>query len=553
MADRLLLNERMLDIERAELCDPSGHVVVLRPQALAVLLELARRKGEVVTKRDLLAHVWPGLVVTADSLVQCVVDIRHALGDTGQRIVRTVPRRGYMLIADAAHDADAPVASAPAARRRYRAAAAALGLVTAIGLSAWLLDSEFDTVRRRVASHREEAVLAVLPLRELNVATQAPAPDGEGFAYMIAGELARNPDLHVVSTLVASELRAKGRSARQIGATTGARYVVDGSVERRGNRLGLQVQLIDTENDRIAWSGRFEPTADELPGVTRLLLEQISGSLGSTVRELRISASSSRAPASLDVHALALHGIAVWQRPQSAERLRQAREELERATRLDPGYAPAWVYLGVVKTLLIASGNDPELGPPDHPQAIAEIRRAIELDPSLANSWRMLSFAIDSGQQPEEAVQAAERAVELGPGDPDNWLALGLAQYHARRLDAALRNFEKAISWNRGLRPAVYATVEARLRYALQDYAQALPSARDCMERAPALAVCKAIWLSAQMRSGHAPEAESAWPRLVAATPRLQTYRYAPRGTPEASAIDEDLDRLRDQPRAAMR
>ena len=67
-----------------------------------MLLELARRPGEVVTKRDLMAWVWPGVAVTDDSLVQCVVEIRRALGDSGQRVVRTMPRRGYVLIRDAA-------------------------------------------------------------------------------------------------------------------------------------------------------------------------------------------------------------------------------------------------------------------------------------------------------------------------------------------------------------------------------------------------------------------------------------------------------------------
>jgi hypothetical protein len=73
------------------------------------------------------------------------------------------------------------------------------------------------------------------------------------------------------------------------------------------------------------------------------------------------------------------------------------------------------------------------------------------------------------------------------------------------------------------------------------------------MERAPAIVVCKAIWLSSNMRAGRAAEAEAAWPRLVAAAPSLQGYRYAPRGTPEGRAIDEDLERLRDDSRAAMR
>jgi hypothetical protein len=94
--------------------------------------------------------------------------------------------------------------------------------------------------------------------------------------------------------------------------------------------------VVETASGRIAWSGRFEPTAEELPGVTRLLVEQIGGSLGSTVRQLRVSAALTRAPASLDAHALALHGIALTQRA-SADDMRQARRELEQATRLDPG------------------------------------------------------------------------------------------------------------------------------------------------------------------------------------------------------------------------
>ncbi len=94
MATTLLLNGRTFNVERAELRDASGRPIELRPHALAVLLELARRPGEVVTKRDLMARVWPGVAVTDDSLVRCVVEIRRVLGDSGQRIVRTMPRRG---------------------------------------------------------------------------------------------------------------------------------------------------------------------------------------------------------------------------------------------------------------------------------------------------------------------------------------------------------------------------------------------------------------------------------------------------------------------------
>jgi DNA-binding winged helix-turn-helix (wHTH) protein len=331
-------------------------LVQLRPRALALLLELARRAGEVVTKRDLMARVWPNSVVTDDSLVQCVVEIRRELGDAQQRVLRTVPRRGYLLMAD-----DEPAGAATATKsswyRGRRAEFLSAGMIVLVALAALGL----AVSSRDDPSDRGPLTIAVLPLRQIEGAVAA---DGLGLAYMVSGELARNPDLRVVSTLVTADL---------------------------------------------------------------------------------------------------------------------------------------------------------------------------------------LSIAIDSGLHPEEAVQAAERAVELGPGDPDNWLALGLAQYHARRIDAGLRSVEKAVSWNRTPAP-VYAIVEARLRYAVQDYPAAVRKARECMERAPAAIVCKAIWLSSQVRIGHVAEAQSEWGRLVKAAPTLENYHYAPRDTPEARAIEQDLDQLRRNP-----
>ena len=141
--------------------------------------------------------------------------------------------------------------------------------------------------------------------------------------------------------------------------------------------------------------------------------------------------------------------------------------------------------------------------------AAADVKHAIALDPLLASSWRLLSFTIDSGQNPESAVSAAERAIELGPGDPDNWVALATALHNAGRTQAVVEAFEKAISWS-PLRPPHYASVAARLRYSVQDYENALRFARECMDRTPAMGFCKALWLSSLIRTGHAVEAEAA-------------------------------------------
>lgn len=90
----------VLDLAGHALRDSAGRPVELRPQAFDVLRMLVEHRGELVTKEALFSRVWPGLVVTDDSLVQAVGDIRRALGEAGRGLVRTVPRRDYLLEAD---------------------------------------------------------------------------------------------------------------------------------------------------------------------------------------------------------------------------------------------------------------------------------------------------------------------------------------------------------------------------------------------------------------------------------------------------------------------
>src|SRR5947207_479227 len=93
---RVQLGACSFDPARAELLGPNGEPVHLRPQSMRVLETLLAHSGTVVTREALTATVWPGVVVTDDSLVQCVRDIRRALGED-HRLLHTVPRVGYRL------------------------------------------------------------------------------------------------------------------------------------------------------------------------------------------------------------------------------------------------------------------------------------------------------------------------------------------------------------------------------------------------------------------------------------------------------------------------
>jgi len=96
--DRLDLADLTLDLRREELHDATGARIELRNRSFSVLRHLATNADRVVTKDELLEANWPGVTVTEDSLTQCISEIRRALGDPGRDLLRTVPRRGYMIV-----------------------------------------------------------------------------------------------------------------------------------------------------------------------------------------------------------------------------------------------------------------------------------------------------------------------------------------------------------------------------------------------------------------------------------------------------------------------
>src|SRR5262245_1602638 len=108
----LLLNGRTVDLRLGSVTDAAGQVTTLRPQAAEVLKILAARPGALVTKDELMQAVWPGIAVTDDSLVQCIKEIRQAIGDDEHQVITTVVKRGYVLRIEASPQSATQNASA---------------------------------------------------------------------------------------------------------------------------------------------------------------------------------------------------------------------------------------------------------------------------------------------------------------------------------------------------------------------------------------------------------------------------------------------------------
>src|SRR5712671_1832203 len=93
---KLIFSSLTLDLERLCLLGPAGQIK-LRPKSLEVLRYLAEHAGQTVTKDELVSAIWPDVTVSEESLTRCISDVRLAIGGDAQHIIKTVPKRGYLL------------------------------------------------------------------------------------------------------------------------------------------------------------------------------------------------------------------------------------------------------------------------------------------------------------------------------------------------------------------------------------------------------------------------------------------------------------------------
>ena len=107
--DKVVINEAVVDLARGLLLDRTGDVIPLRRKSFDLLKMLSENAGRAVSRDELLNTIWPGVTVTDESVTQCVREVRQAIGDPQGQVLRTIPRRGYML------DVQLPTLSPPLA------------------------------------------------------------------------------------------------------------------------------------------------------------------------------------------------------------------------------------------------------------------------------------------------------------------------------------------------------------------------------------------------------------------------------------------------------
>lgn len=495
----------------------------LEPRTMAVLVCLAERAGHAVTREQLEAEVWQGLVVGYDSLSRCIANLRKALDDDASRpqFIETIPKVGYRLICEvvevpprhavpervAAEKGDRRTSSrrspvTPTIRRAIAIAVPlALILAAAIWFSKWEQHSSVDASRDRIAETAPHKLsIAVLPFANLS--------DDPGQTYFSDGisddlitDLSKIPGIFVIARNSSFAFRDKPKDVRSIARELGVRYILEGSVRRAENRIRINAQLIDATTGGHLWADRYDGSLSELFA----LQDRVTGSI---VEALRIRLNSGenvtvaeRYTTNIAAYDAFLRG---WDRlsRKTPEDAVAAIDSFSHSLKLDPGYSRAYAALAQVywdnaaslefNILIDTLGADliggyigetiawnylqkglDRASSQAHALmahmlqrqrrfdgAIEEARRAVAIGPSNPSAYDALIEILIYSNQVREALTLADSTIRLDPARPGEKLFLkGMAHYVAGNLSEALTFIERARAHNTG--QYRYAAVQA--------------------------------------------------------------------------------------------
>ncbi len=423
--------EFTLDLDRGALLR-AGADIKLRPKSFEVLSYLIERQGLLVTKDELFNAIWGRTVVTEDAITQCLSDIRRALRDQSQEMIRTVPRRGYIFDLPVTQHGGPVTASGMASRSRFASSwprwrlSAALVLMLGVAAVWW----GFGNRRVDVPAIAEPlSITAPHSIAVLPFVNMSSDPEQEYFSDGISEEilnlLAKIPNLKVIGRTSSFAFKGKNEDLRTIGQILGVNTVLEGSVRKSGDRVRITAQLVSVSDGTNIWSESYDRTMTDIFSVQDDVAAAIIDAL-----QIHVGTSSTRGRPTENTEAYTLflrgRGLIDVGLHGAPERL------LLKTIELDPNFAEAYELLAGIYWRRS-----------EQKQTYDAAAKAIAIDPDLI--WAQALYQSASIETRLGAMEAAERAVREQPGNPNTLGMLSWSLLQAGYLQEALRLQERIV------------------------------------------------------------------------------------------------------------
>jgi DNA-binding winged helix-turn-helix (wHTH) protein/TolB-like protein len=432
-----------------------GTTVRLEHKFMQVLVCLAGRPGEVVSKEELIRTVWVDTFVTDDVLTRAVSELRRILGDDAKQphIIETVSKNGYRLIAPVQRTQVSSLKTAPEvradsfARRPGKAlvAAALAVLVIAITVAVALLRKP-----AKMQSHGPQPI-AVLPLQNASAAKDLDFLR-LGLADDITTTLSFYPALSIRPFAATSKYSGPDIDLQKAARELRVANLVTGHFLVAGENVEVTLEAVDPAENRVLWRVNLHGTTRDLTGVQEQIAARIQHGLIPALGLNTGSDASSNISHNAEAYELYLRAMSEEDSINSKDSSFSSADKndirlLQRAVALDPGYASAWAALGHFYYYENSFGSG---GEATRLQSKAALQRAVVLDPNrIEAASDLISIELEEG----ELNRAYDDITNLLHQRPDSGavhLVHSFVLWEAGLLEESASECEKARSLDAG-------------------------------------------------------------------------------------------------------
>jgi len=459
-----------VDIARGTLRGPDSTDLVLRPKAFSLLCYLLEHPGELHRRDDLFETLWPGVIVTDDSLTQCVSDLRRALGDRANQVLRTLPRRGYMLTAD---------------------------------VEKQIVDT--DHVPSSIARPATPEIDLETTRCELILMERAPVSHGSDEADIL-GEiwsdlflrLARFEDLRVV---------------RSNGGTGTGGYRLRSDARFVGGHRRASILMEDADTGIVIWTEQIDEPMADMEAMTATVVAPLAHRIARQAATESRRRARHKPTSSLSARELCLLASDHHQRGTEADTA-IAQTLLERAMALDPDYAQAYAWQAYVVQRGLTYGWGALKGEAARDRALALARHGAVLAPESPLCLSRLAYCLYLCHHWDEAVSTARMALNgawtAGINERVTSSEVFAQGGHA---EEAVEVMRRTLQYDPYCPPTVYSVLGRALLLAGRPE-EALPELRICAARLPDYAACYHSILMAAHETGRTDEARRAYDEI---------------------------------------
>ena len=540
-----------------------SELVHLEPKAMEVLVYLASRPGEVITREELERDVWHGALVGYDAVTSTVIKLRKALQDSARqpRFIATIPKKGYQLIAPisypegsegyepAVYVTNEPKADAQRGRQTRSVHRSGLVIVVLAGILVlglvWLWPSVLSPPGPLTPPDGQNSIvlpsIVVLPFENLN---DDPKQEYlvDGITEDIITDLSRLSKLLVIASNTSFTYKGRQVSPEEVGADLNVRYVLKGSIRQLGNVVRVNVQLVDAKTGFNAWAERYDRKIAEVFAVQDEVTQSIVNALAVKLTSQEKHRLAQRTTDNLKAYDFFQEGQRL-SRVSTKETSQQSREAYRNAIELDPGYGRAHGALAYTLGFEYLRGwADAPLGNLD--RALELAKKAVTLDDSIPQTYWALGYVYLRRKEYDNAEKAVSQAINIAPNYADGY---GLLALISNNLGQPKRAIELITE---GMRLNPYYTWDypynlGRAYYTLGNYDAAIAELERAQERNENVVPVKLFLAASYVKADRLEDAEWVTDQLQIMSPTAtltHTEKTLPiANTEDKNALLEDL------------